>query len=404
MNSRKDYKGRKLRDNETYRKDGRYCYRYTDVRTGKRAGIYANDLLELREKEKQLEKDRQDNILTDSSIKKYTLNELFDTYMSTKKLADSTRKNYVNTWNNRVKDEIGDIKVVQLRPSHIKKFYAKLSCAGYSHSTIKLIHNLIYPSLELAVDDDIIRKNPSKKTLGDYGNKPVKRKALTIKQQKNLMDYIKSNSLYNVYVPMLTVMMETGVRCGELIGLTWNDINTKEEIIKINHQLTYRNYGDGCKFHVCLPKTDSGIRTIPMTNEVKSAFQKQRQINFMMGIDRNITVEGYDGFIFTAKTGRPLQPSAVNNILYNIVKAYNKDELKKAKKEHRKAELLPKFSAHVLRHTACTRMAEKGMDIKVLQYLMGHSSIDITMQVYNHITDMSRVKNEVVKMDEAVNA
>ena len=59
---------------------------------------------------------------------------------------------------------------------------------------------------------------------------------------------------------------------------------------------------------------------------------------------------------------------------------------------------------HVLRHTACTRMAEKGMDIKVLQYLMGHSSIDITMQVYNHITDMSRVKNEVVKMDEAVNA
>ena len=73
--------------------------------------------------------------------------------------------------------------------------------------------------------------------------------------------------------------------------------------------------------------------------------------------------------------------------------------MKKAKKEHRKAELLPKFSAHVLRHTACTRMAEK-----VLQYLMGHSSIDITMQVYNHITDMSRVKNEVVKMDEAVNA
>lgn len=158
-----------------------------------------------------------------------------------------------------------------------------------------------------------------------------------------------------------------------------------------------------CTIYILAP-TDSGIRTIPMTNEVKSAFQKQRQINFMMGIDRNITVEGYDGFIFTAKTGRPLQPSAVNNILYNIVKAYNKDELKKAKKEHRKAELLPKFSAHVLRHTACTRMAEKGMDIKVLQYLMGHSSIDITMQVYNHITDMSRVKNEVVKMDEAVNA
>ena len=140
-----------------------------------------------------------------------------------------------------------------------------------------------------------------------------------------------------------------------------------------------------------------------MTNEVKSAFQRQRQVNFMMGIDRNITVEGYDGFIFTAKTGRPLQPSAVNNILYNIVKAYNKDELKKAKKEHRKAELLPKFSAHVLRHTACTRMAEKGMDIKVLQYLMGHSDISVTLNTYTHLK-LDDAKEEVEKLARAQEA
>ncbi|MBO5459311.1 MAG: site-specific integrase [Lachnospira sp.] len=403
MNSRKDNKGRKLRDNETYRKDGRYCYRYTDIITGKRKSVYAGSLLELREKEKALEKDIEDNILTDMSVKKLTLNGLFDIYMETKNIADSTRANYINTWNNRVKDEIGNIKVVQMLPSHIRSFYAKLSRAGYSHSTIKLIHNLIYPSLELAVDDDIIRKNPAKKALGDYGSEPNERTALTVKQQCNLLDYARNSNIYNLYTPMLTVMVETGLRCGELIGLTWNDIDMKKKTISVNHQLTYRNYGDGCKFHICPPKTDSGVRVIPMTGVVKAAFEKQRELNFMLGIDRDFTVDDYKGFIFTAKTGRPLMPAAVNNVLYNVVNGYNAEELKKAKKEHRKAELLPKFSAHVLRHTACTRMAEKGIDIKVLQYIMGHSSIDITMQVYNHITDITRIENEVLKLEKIVN-
>lgn len=157
-NSRKDHKGRKLREGESWRSDGRYSYRYTDIRTGKRLTVYAQDLPELREKEKQIVKDMEDNILTDGAIKKMTLNTLFIRYMSTRELAESTRTNYINTWNNRVKDEIGNIKVVQMLPSHVKAYYAKLSKAGYAYSTIKFIHNMLYPALEMAVDDDIIRK------------------------------------------------------------------------------------------------------------------------------------------------------------------------------------------------------------------------------------------------------
>ena len=136
--------------------------------------------------------------------------------------------------------------------------------------------------------------------------------------------------------------------------------------------------------------------------EVCRAFKAQRELDFLQGKSRDVDVEGYTGFIFTAKTGRPLMPNAVNSILYNIVDAYNKVGLQTAKKQHRKAGLLPKFSAHVARHTACTRMAESGVDIKVLQYIMGHSDIDMTMQVYNHITDMSRVEDEVRKLDRMV--
>lgn len=397
--SRKDSKGRKLRDGESERKDGRYSFRYTDIRTGKRNSLYANTLQGLRKKEKDLEKDLDDDILTDGAAKKMTLNTLFEGYMSTRELADSTRTNYMRTWKNRVKDELGDIKVVHLRPSVIKAFYARLSKAGYSHSTIKLIHNLIFPALEMAVDDDIIRKNPSKGTLGDYGRPAEKREALTPSQQKDLLRFVQSHKVYKVYYPMLIIMFGTGVRCGELIGLTWDDVDMKKRTISIDHQLTYKNTGNGCAFHISSPKTVSGIRELPMTREVCRAFKAQRELDFLQGKSRDVDVEGYTGFIFTAKTGRPLMPNAVNSILYNIVDAYNKAELQRAKGQHRKAELLPRFSAHVTRHTACTRMAESGMDIKVLQYIMGHSDIEMTMQVYNHITDMSRVEKEVEKLD-----
>ena len=103
-----------------------------------------------------------------------------------------------------------------------------------------------------------------------------------------------------------------------------------------------------------------------------------------------------------AKSGRPLMPNAINNILYNIVDAYNKKEVEIAKTEHRNAELLPKVSAHIMRHTACTRMAEKRMDVKVLQYIMGHAHIDVTMEVYNHIGELTRIENEIARLDSMV--
>ena len=403
-NSRKDPKGRKLRDGESWRKDGRYSYRYTDIRTGKRQTIYAQDLPELRKKEKQIAKDMDDNILTDIAIKKMTLNTLFERYMATRELADSTRINYTRMWENRVKDEIGNIKVVQILPSHIKAFYSKLSKAGYAHSTIKNLNTLIYPALEMAVDDDIIRKNPAKGSISDYGRPAEEREALTIAQQEKLLDFVKQSNVYNTYYPMLTIMIGTGLRCGELIGLTWRDVDTKARRLNVDHQLIYKNYGDGCRFHISTPKTDSGIRVIPMTQEVQKAFEEQRKINFMLAKDKSIEVDGYSGFVFTAKSGRPLMPYGVNNALYNIVDAYNKQEVKNAKKESRKAELLPKVSAHVMRHTACTRMAECRMDMKVLQYIMGHAHIDVTMEVYNHLGDRERIENEIARLDSmAVN-
>ena len=150
---------------------------------------------------------------------------------------------------------------------------------------------------------------------------------------------------------MLMIMIGTGLRCGELIGLTWKDVDTRARRLNVDHQLIYKKLGDGCRFHISTPKTDSGIRVISMTKEVQKAFEVQR-----------------------------------------------------AKKEHRKTELLPKVSAHVMRHTACTRMEECRMDIKILQYVMGHAHIDVTMDVYNHLEDRERIEQEIARLDSmAVN-
>lgn len=168
-------------------------------------------------------------------------------------------------------------------------------------------------------------------------------------------------------------------------------------MLSVNHQLIYKDYGDGYKFHISAPKTVAGVRQIPLTEKAVKALTEQKKLNFMLCRRCIEEIDGYSDSIFLAKTNRPLMPSAVNNVLYNIVDAYNKEELVNAKKEHRKAELLPKISAHNLRHTACTNMARQGMNVKVLQYLMGHSDSSITLDVYNHLDNEADIRNEVMK-------
>ena len=398
--ARKDNRGRNLKTGESQRKDGRYMYRYIDERSRKRMTIYDDDLVNLRNRENEISKDIDDDIVTDPESRKITLNTLFEQNMLLRKLAPGTRMNYVNMWNRYVRNNIGQMKVIQIKPSHIKLFYAELSRRKLSHSTIKHLHTLIYPSLEMALDDDLIRKNPSRNTLKDNGMPPKEKFALTIRQQRNLLEFVGKSTIYNVYLPMLQIMIETCFRCGEIIGLTWSDVDMKKKVISIDHQLVYKDFGDGNghSFHITKPKTEAGIRRFPMTENIYKAFEKQRRQNFMLGLHGTAKVDGFTGFIFNSKNDNPMMPSALNNVLYNIVKAYNLQEVDNAKKERREPEILPRISAHIFRHTGCTRMAESGMDMKVVQYLMGHANIDVTMNVYNHITDESRIETELAKL------
>ncbi len=397
---RTDNKGRILRTGEMQRsEDQRYIYRYNDL-SGKRKTVYALTLAELREKEKKIERDLQDGI--DSSKGNMTLNELFQVYMGTKtELRESTRCNYLAVWKNAIQESVlGNMKISQIKRIHIQSFYAGLIKQGLSENTIKLYHSLIHPTLELAVDSDIIRKNPSKDCKKGISSTKKERGAMTRKEQKIFLGFIKDSNIYSVYYPMIIFALSTALRVGELTGLRWTDVDFKENVIHVRQQLIYKNLGDGCKFHIQDLKTEAGRRDIPLTENARKSLIKQKEFCLLLGKGiKQQKIDGINDFVFTNTQGKPYATNAINFMLNNVVKAYNTKEIEQARKERRKAELLPHISAHILRHTACTRLAESGLEPKVLQYIMGHTNVAVTLNIYTHL-DFTQIQKKMEAVQE----
>lgn len=259
---------------------------------------------------------------------------------------------------------------------------------------------MINPALELAVDSDIIRKNPAKDCKKGVGGTKKERESMTISEQDRMLDFIKNSEKYFVYYPMIIFALSTGLRVGELTGLRWSDVDLKESVVHIRQQLIYKNLGDRCKFHIQDLKTDAVRRDIPLTANAKRSLTKQKEINLLSGKTmKQQEVDGISDFVFTNTLGKPYATNAINFALDNIVKAYNKSEHAQAEKEHREPELLPHISAHILRHTACTRLAESGLEPKVLQYIMGHANISVTLDVYTHL-DFTQIQEKMETIQE----
>lgn len=398
---RKDNKGRNLLKGEGQRSNGRYYFQYKDT-LGHAKVVYDWDLSELRKKEKQIIRDLEDGI--NGTASKMTLNQLFDLYISLKdsgSLKETSKNNYIGMWNCNLRDsELRNAEIKNIKTSHIMKFYKELKDKGLSNSTIKFFHTILVSCFNLALDDDMIRKNPVKKEcIKPYKGGAKVKEALTREEQRILLDFMENSNFYNSYVPMIKYMIGTACRIGEVIGITWNDVDMKSKKIFIDHQLIYKKASDGkTKFMITDTKSESGHREIPMTNDIYNALADQRQYKMFMGTPRDYTVDGYSKFIFTTKSGKPIAPNGFNNAMKNVVETYNKRETMMAESDNRQPVLLPHISAHTFRHTGCTRMAEAGIDIKVLQRIMGHSDIAITMDVYNHVND-DRIQNELEKLE-----
>lgn len=390
MNRRKDSRNRVLKEGEHQRRNGSYEYKWRS-NNGKRHSIYAKTLEELRQKEEKLQRDKTDGIRT--GIDHITLNDIYDMWANLKKgVKGNTFSNYKYMYNKFVYHELGKIKITKLRRSDVKRFYNSLANKkGLKITTVDNIHTVLHQVLDMAVDDDYIRKNPSNNALKElklsrkFEND--KKKSLTLHEQKLFIDFIKKSRTYNRWYPIFMTMLNTGLRVGEVTGLRWQDIDFQNNNISVNHTLVYYKQEDkGCGFVINTPKSKAGIRTVPMIGLVKDAILKEREYQNLLNIKCNVELDGYTDFIFLNRFGKLHNQASLNRAIKRIVRECN-NEIINSKKEDEDVILLPNISCHILRHTFATRLIESGVNFKVVQSILGHADFSTTMDIYADCTN-----------------
>lgn len=394
--ARKDLRGRALRKGETQRaSDKRYVYTYTDP-LGRRKYVYARDLATLREKKKELMKNQLDGL--DLYVAgRATINNVFDRYMAIKhNLRDSTRSNYLYTYNHFVRDNFGMKLIASIKFSDVLQYYNHLLHEeNLSLGTLDTIHCLLHPTFQLAVRDQVIRNNPSDGVMKEISKQSGKnrgvRHALTIEQQRAFMEYVANHPVYYHWWSLFTVLLGTGCRIGEALGLRWEDLDFENRIISINHSLVYYPTAKERKsvMRIVKPKTEAGIRTIPMLDVVYDAFQMELEEQEETGFNTD-EIDGMTGFVFKNRYGGVPNYNTVNQAIKRIINSHNADEVILAKREKREPVIIPNFSCHHFRHTFATRLCEVESNLKVIQSIMGHRNIETTMDVYAEATDRKK--------------
>lgn len=380
---RRDKRNRILREGEVQRADGRYQFRYLDE-DGNAKYAYSwrldkNDPtpkgkkreLSLREKEKQIEANLFDNIVTHGG--KYTVLELVEKYTSLKTgVRHSTRAGYKTVINILKKESFGKMRIDKVRLSDAKSWLVKLQQVdGRGYSSIHTIRGVLRPAFQMAVDDDLIRKNPFGFELATViVNDSVTREAITRKQERELLRFIKEDKHFSRYYEAIFILFNTGLRISEFCGLTKHDIDFKEMRIKVDHQLQRSSQ---MEYIIQEPKTESGVRFVPMTEEVAECFR--RIIEKRKKPSTEPMIDGHVGFLFLDKNDMPMVALHWEKYMEHIIQKYNK--IYKIQ--------MPKVTPHVCRHTFCSNMAKSGMNPKTLQYIMGHSDISVTLNTYTHV-------------------
>ena len=380
---RRDNKGRKLFNGESQRKDGKYEYKYHDA-WGKRKTVYSwkltptdrvpagkRDDISLREKIKQIQKDLNSNITPDGG--NFTVLELVEKYISQKTgVRHNTRANYNFVVNVIKKEAFGQKRIDKIKVSDAKEWLIKMQqIDGRGYSSIHTIRGVVRPAFQMAVDDDLLVKNPFEFQLNTVVvNDSVTREAITRQQERDFLEFVKNDKHFCKYYDGIYILFKTGLRISEFVGLTKKNLDFENSRIIVDHQLQRTR---DMKYIIEDTKTESGERMVPMTPEVKEAFQR------ILANRKNPKVEpmvdGYSGFLYLDKNGRPMVALHWEKYFQHIREKYNKIYRVQ----------MPKVTPHVCRHTFCSNMAKSGMNPKTLQYIMGHSDISVTLNTYTHL-------------------
>ena len=391
---RRDSKRRILRTGESQRKDGKYLFKYHvngkpyflqswRLEPTDRQPQGTKPTPSLREMEKALGRDLEAQLDPDS--RGLTVEELINRYLATKTgVKPSTQVNYNFVRNLMKREDFSGRKIREVKMSDAKLFLIKLQTDGRGYSTIKTVRGVLRPAFQMAVDDNIIQKNPFGFQLaGVVVNDSVTREAITRDQMRKFLKFVHDDAVYCKYYEVVYILFHTGLRISEFCGLTVRDIDLEHRILNIDHQLQRT----GMVLHVESTKTNAGTRKIPMTREVCDCFKAILEARKPPAVER--VVDGYSGFLFLDKDGLPEVAMHWEHRFNHMVGRYN--DIYRVR--------MPNITPHVCRHTYCSNMARAGMNPKTLQYLMGHSDIGVTMNTYTHL-GLDDAKDEMIRLEE----
>ena len=379
---RRDNKNRILRNGESQRKDGRYAFKYVDA-NGQVQFVYSwklektdktptgkRDDISLREKEKIIQRDLYDGIVPNGG--EMTVIQLVEKYVLQKTgVRHNTDAGYKTVINIIKKDSFGKQRIDRVKISDARAWLIKLQKDGRSYSSIHSIRGVVRPAFQMAVDDDLLRKNPFEFQLATViVNDSVTREAITRKQERAFLEFVKNDKHFSKYYEGIYILFKTGLRISEFVGLTTQDIDLKKRTIDVNHQLQRTRT---MEYVIEDTKTNAGTRVLPMTDDVYECFKSILENRPKPKVEPMIS--GKMGFLYLDKNDRPMVAMHWEKYFQHICQKYN--NIYRVQ--------MPKVTPHVCRHTYCSNMAKSGMNPKTLQYLMGHSDIGVTLNTYTHL-------------------
>lgn len=393
---RRDKKHRVLRRGESIRANGKYQFKYQV--NGKPKFLYSWRLestdpqpkgkkpgLSLRELEKQLGKDIDSQI--DLNARNMTVMELVDRYIQTRvAVRSSTKTSYNFVRNLLLNEDFAGRRIKSIKTSDAKLFLIKMQKEdGRGYSSVKTVRGVLRPAFQMAVDDDIIVKNPFDfQMVGVVINDSIIREAITREQMRAFLKFVHDDRIYCKYYEAVYILFHTGIRISEFCGLTIGDIDLENRIVNIDHQL---QRGSDMVLRIEPTKTNAGTRKLPITEDVAEMFRSIIANRPKPKVEK--MVDGYSGFLYLDKDDLPLVAMHWEHRFKHMVGRYN--EIYRVQ--------MPNITPHVCRHTYCTNMARSGMNPKTLQYLMGHSDISVTMNTYTHL-GLDAARDEMIRMEE----
>jgi len=365
----KDLNGKELGKGLSQRKDGYYIGRFVD-RFGRRQEHYSKKVRECSKwlADKRYEDEHSNiNVLPNLTVDKWTEYVINIKKRTNKK---GSIEVFHNNYYTHISPVIGNMIISDVKSLHcqnVLNIMADSPDRKYKSSTIDSVRRTMHNIFEIALDNEVILTNPCKKSVkANIGEVSIPRIAMTLEQQKRFLRFAKDSYCYNQFA----FILQTGLRAGELIALTWSDIDFDKKILYVSHSMRYDSHAE--EWIVGSPKSEKGYRTIPLTTEAINILKKQREL-----ADNQVLQDlKYHNLVFLNRVGKPIYNSNYNNILIQICRNAN----------------IPPISMHILRHTFATRCAEAGMQPKILQMILGHATISMTMDIYVHATEEKKIE------------